>query len=160
MAKSVHPAWLLTLALLAPGCGQAPADFSVASVTTPGKRVKLSDYRGKVVVIDFWATWCGPCVMSMPVMDELYKKYKDKGVEFIGISQEERTTIQEFLKKRPVAYPQFMDDGGGMGGPTKLFDATTLPTVIVIDRQGVGTYKQVGFDGKTADLEKEIEKVL
>lgn len=161
MAKSIHPAWLLTLLLLLPGCGGGDGlDFSVAPVERGGKRAKLSDYKGKVVVIDFWATWCGPCVISMPAMDTLYRKYKDKDVVVMGVSQEERSKITEFLKTRPVSYPMFIDDSGGMGGPSKLFDTNVLPTVVLIDRKGNAVYKQEGFDGSTADLEKEIDKVL
>jgi thiol-disulfide isomerase/thioredoxin len=160
MAKSIHSSWIL-IGLLALGCGAPEAqDFSVESMDSPGKRVTLSSFKGKVVVLDFWATWCTPCVASMPKLGAMYQRLKDKGLVVMGITSEDRTTVNEFLAQRKVAHPLFLDTTGEMGGPTTKFDVTVLPTMVIIDRKGNVFKREVGYSGDLSKIEAEIEKLL
>ncbi len=105
-----------------------------------GGKVSLSDYRGKILIIDFWATWCPPCRMEMPEFVELYRDYADKGVEIIGISidQNPQAVLPAFVEKYKINFPILLTDRkvdrayGGISG---------IPTTFVVDREGK-VYKQ------------------
>ena len=109
-----------------------------------GGMAKLSDYRGKVVILDFWATWCPPCIKEIPDFVELQKEYGDKGLAILGISldQNPKQALPAFIKKYKVNYPILLTDGK----VDKAFGGVTgIPTTFVIDRKGE-IYKQyVGF---------------
>ena len=89
-----------------------PFDLEFANAIN-GKPISMKDLKGKVVVIDFWATWCGPCVAEMPKMKELYAKYQDQGVEFIGVSLDQPKeqggldSLKKFVKEHEIAWPQY-----------------------------------------------------
>jgi thiol-disulfide isomerase/thioredoxin len=123
-----------------------------------GKMVKSSDFRGKVVILDFWATWCVPCRVEIPHFVELQKQYGDKGLTVIGVSLDERgvEVVKKFAKRFSVNYPivigneKVAEEYGGI-------DA--IPTTFVIDRQGRIVSRHIGYDDKAA-FEKEIQLVL
>jgi len=115
-------------------------DFTLQDIN--GKTIKLSDYRGKVVIINFWATWCPPCLGEIPDFVKFYSAYREKGVEIIGIAvgstkDDTRKTISE----KKINYPVCMSDGkienlyGGI---------RAVPTTFIIDKQGNIYKKQVG----------------
>lgn len=113
---------------------------------TAGK-INLSDYKGKVVYVDFWASWCGPCKRSFPKLEELRAKYKDKGFEVIAINMDENVQDAiDFLEKFPVTFPIGSDPKGGIA---EQFKIKGLPSAYIIDRQGVISHIVVGFDDKT-----------
>ena len=139
--------------------GNAPKDttptISEASRKAPdfeakaldGTTVKLSDLKGKVVLLDFWATWCPPCVASIPHLRELQQKYADKGLVVIGMSLDtERRDVEIFMKKNPIPYKVVLT-------PRELsqtYKVSSIPRIFVIDREGnikgdfLGFTKQVG----------------
>lgn len=124
-----------------------------------GKEHKLSDYRGKVVVMDFWATWCGPCVASMPTMQALHEKYAKKGVVVIGISnrEEEGTDSLGFMKKKGLNY-QLLIKGDSI---VSAYKAEALPTFYIIGKEGQIIYAKRGYNKlETDDLEKVIDQYL
>jgi thiol-disulfide isomerase/thioredoxin len=123
-----------------------------------GKLVKLSDFRGKVLILDFWATWCAPRRVEMPRFVELQKQYGDKGLRVIGVSLDEQGPefVKKFLKQFGVNYPivigneKVAEAYGGIEG---------IPTTFVIDREGRIVRRHIGYDDKAA-FEKEIQSLL
>jgi len=123
-----------------------------------GKNVTLADFRGKVVILDFWATWCPPCIKEIPDFIELYEQYKDKGFAMLGISldQEGISVVKSFAQKVKINYPIMMTDGRvdkAYGG------ITNIPTTFVIDPAGNIQKKYVGYIEK-AVFEADIKALL
>ncbi|HQU85367.1 MAG TPA: TlpA disulfide reductase family protein, partial [Pyrinomonadaceae bacterium] len=100
----------------------------------------LSDYRGKVIVMDFWATWCGPCIKSMPDLQKLYDKYKSRGVEVIGINVWEESNAALYMRERGFTYNLLLN-----GEETaKLYKVINLPTLYIIGTDGKIIYRTTG----------------
>jgi cytochrome c biogenesis protein CcmG/thiol:disulfide interchange protein DsbE len=123
-----------------------------------GKQVSLSDFKGKVVVLDFWATWCPPCVKEIPHFIELHEQYKDRGFAMVGISLDHQgiSVVKSFAQKYQVNYPILMTDGRvdkAYGG------ITSIPTTFVIDSAGNIRQKYVGYRDK-AIFEADIKALL
>jgi peroxiredoxin len=131
-------------------------DFALKDAS--GKLVHLADYRGKVVVLDFWATWCGPCVIEIPWFTEFQRKYKDRGFEVLGVSMDDDgwKAINPFVARSKINYRVLLGDdktGDLYGG------LEALPTTFVIDRYGRIAAVHVGLTDKK-DFENAIEKLL
>lgn len=123
-----------------------------------GKVVHLSDYKGKVVLLDFWATWCGPCKVEIPWFMEFQRKYKDRGFEVLGVSMDDDgwKAITPFVNQKKINYRIVLGDdktGDQYGG------LEALPTTFVIDRSGRIASVHVGLAGKK-DFSDAIEKLL
>jgi thiol-disulfide isomerase/thioredoxin len=105
-----------------------------------GKEIKMADLKGKVVVVDFWATWCGPCVAEMPKMKELYAEYKDKGVEFIGVSLDEPgdglQKLKDFVAKNEITWPQYYQGKAWSSEFSSSWGINSIPCVFVVDTEG------------------------
>ena len=131
-------------------------DFQVA--TLDGRVLQLSALKGKVVIVDFWATWCPPCLEEVPHFNELYTQYKGKGFEMIGIALDEEGPgpVASFVKDQRVSYPVAMGNDRllqGFGG------ILGLPTTFVLDKNGRVAHKQIGYQEKEV-FEKEIQQLL
>lgn len=124
-------------------------DFEVTLVN--GEKFSLSEHRGKVVILNIWATWCAPCREEVPDFVDLYKKYKDKGLVILGVSVDKQgeSVVKPFMEKYDVNYPVVIDRGTIMDkyGPTM-----SIPTTYVIGREGYLQYFAVG-----ALTNKELE---
>ena len=123
-----------------------------------GKLVHLADFNGKVVLLDFWATWCGPCGIEIPWFTEFQRKYKDRGFEVLGVSMDDDgwKAINPFVARRKINYRVVLGDdktGDQYGG------LEALPTTFVIDRAGRIAAVHVGLTDKK-DFEDAIEKLL
>jgi peroxiredoxin len=113
--------------------GHEAPDFQPA-VLTGDKLGKLSSMRGKVVVIDFFATWCGPCIESMPHVEAMHKKLAAQGLVVFGVSNESRDIVAHAAERFHVTYPIASDEGEGVSTSYQVF---ALPTMVVIDRKGM-----------------------
>jgi len=124
-----------------------------------GKPVSLADYRGKVVFIDFWASWCPPCLVSLPAFDKMYKELGNTEFEFIAINVDEDTKDGlYFLEDHPVSYPVLADPDGDIGIPYRI---RTLPVSYLLDRDGriVQTYRSFKL-GDEVDIKQDIVSLL
>jgi peroxiredoxin len=115
--------------------GNAPAPapaFTLAS--RGGQDVSLSQYKGNVVMINFWASWCGPCRQEMPLLESIYKKYNKMGFTMIGVNVEpDSNAANEWLKATPVSFPILYDRDSKV---SKLYDVAGMPSTVIIDRSG------------------------
>ncbi len=130
----VLPAWAAAADV------QAPA-FTLQSVD--GKPVSLAQYKGDVVMINFWASWCGPCRQEMPLLDSIYKQYKDMGFVLLGVNVEpDAHSANAWLKKTPVSYPVLYDPDSQV---SQLYQVQAMPTTVIIDRKGIVRYVHNGY---------------
>jgi len=157
--------WLLTAALGAILCqsafgGLKPGDAfpDLASFKLEGKLPE--GMKNKVVVVDFWASWCGPCKESFPAMNELHKKYSERGLLIVAVNVDEaRRDMDEFLKANPAAFTVVRDPAQALVAKANV---GTMPSSFILDRQGKVCFMHSGFHGdKTVkQYEEEIESLL
>jgi len=136
--------------------GEAAPDFTI--MTLDAQTMRLAELRGKVVVLDFMATWCIPCQQQMPHLARIYEKYKDRGLVLISIDADPKETYQElasFRSKYAAQWPFALDKGE----VTSAYRVSYIPMTFLIDREGVIRFKHLGFIGEAA-LGAEVEKYL
>jgi len=124
-----------------------------------GAGKNLQQYKGKVVYVDFWASWCGPCAQSFPYMNKLHREYQPKGLEIVGVNlDEEPQEAQAFLTKTPAQFTVLADAGGAC---PQAYGVKAMPSSYLIDRQGVVRHVHLGFKPGEADqLRGLVEKLL
>lgn len=140
-----------------PNINEGVADTLKFTLTRlDGSPLKLDEHRGKVIVMNFWATWCGPCLTEMPLFEKTMAKYKeDNDVFFLAIStDEDRELVAPFLKRYkftfPVAYAEYLNDH---------FAISSIPTTIILDRKGGISFRQAGFNPREDFVEALSEKI-
>jgi peroxiredoxin len=152
-----------TLAALAPACAATPATNAIAPDFTlrgsDGRNVRLDELRGQVVLVNFWATWCGPCREEMPRLDTLYQKYRKSGFVLLGVNvDDDPKTALATLAKLNVTFPVLFDSDKKV---SKLYDLNTMPSTIVIDRDGKMRFLHRGYRaGTEGDYEQQIRGLL
>jgi thiol-disulfide isomerase/thioredoxin len=124
-----------------PAQAQPGHEIEIAGPTVQGPPFDLKALRGKVVLVDFWATWCGPCVAELPHVKEVYDRYHDKGFEVVGVSLDtSREKLEAFIKERQVPWPQiFFDEEGKRGWANPLarrYEVNSIPNMFLIDPDG------------------------
>jgi thiol-disulfide isomerase/thioredoxin len=128
-------------------------DLTIEGNTITGEAVNLASFKGKVVLVDFWGTWCGPCVAAMPKLTELHERYKAKGFEILGVAADDSDSLKKFLDKKPLAWQNVTDAESELA--TK-YSIEAYPTTLLIDKQG----KHVATNLRGATLEKAIDMLL
>ncbi|AKF06339.1 TlpA family protein disulfide reductase [Sandaracinus amylolyticus] len=124
-----------------------------------GNQVTIASLRGRVVVVDFWASWCEPCADSMPVYQRLYNQYRERGLTIIGISQDQRVdNARQFASRHRLSFPVVFDEGHAIAN---RYRPARMPTSFVIDRGGIVRHVHAGYRSGDADrLEREIVALL
>ena len=157
---------IATLLLFSPAAsaqeldGKPAPEFSLKNMK--GKTVSLSDYEGKVVLLDFWAVWCGPCKASLPFMETLKAKYARHGFDVVGLHVEDRRPsldkVNEYLEDRQVSYTNLISTWQ----VDEAFQLSGIPTSFVIDRDGTVKRTHVGFNPRTtpAEIEASVRAAL
>ena len=157
---------LLVAALLAGAAGAAvPAvstsaaapDFTLRALDGPN--VRLQELRGRVVLVNFWATWCGPCRQEMPHLNRLYEKYRGSGFQLLGVNiDEDARAATELAAKLGVKFPVLLDTDKKV---SRLYDMSAMPATIVIDRDGKVRYLHRGYQSGYEDTyDKQIRELL
>lgn len=140
-----------------PGHRQDAPDIS--GETLDGAQVKLSDYRGKVVVLNVWGSWCGPCRGEADDLQRVSEKYKDQGVQFLGINTRdtEKTNAVRFEQEKGVTYPSIFDPAGTqlLKFPKGSLNPQSIPTTLIVDRDGRLAARAVG-----GTVEDALESIL
>lgn len=136
--------------------GKAP-NFTLKSMS--GENLKLSEYRGQVVMMNFWASWCAPCRQEMPLLEDLYKKYKGLGFTLLGVNVEEDSRkASTLLRSIKVSFPILFDSKNKV---SKLYKVSAMPTTIIIDRDGNMRYLHLGYKpGYERDYQQQIRALL
>jgi len=133
------------------------ADFTLKSNT--GKNLRLSDFRGQVVMLNFWASWCGPCRQEMPILDQLHTRYAKLGFTMLGVNVEEDSSkANAYLKDIPVSFPILYDTANQT---SKLYNVSAMPTTVIIDRNGNMRFIHHGYKpGYENDYKKQIKALI
>ena len=133
--------------------------LAAPSLDNPQREVTLASTRGNVVYVDFWASWCGPCRQSMPLLDGFQKRFGARGFRVIGVNKDVSTAdAQRFLRSVPVGFTLVQDSGDAFA---RAFDVKAMPSGYLADRHGVVRYVHRGFNGESeASLEREIAALL
>jgi len=143
-----------TLSLVERRAQPKPLDLKFTAVD--GTAFDLAKWRGKVVLVDFWATWCGPCRRAVPAVVNIYRKQHDKGFEIVGISlDKDRDQMLQFTKDKGMAWPQYFDGKVWRNDLSTRFGIEGIPAMWLVDKQGRVRNTEAGDD-----LEAEVTKLL
>ena len=137
--------------------GQPAPDFALKS--SSGQNLRLSEYRGDVVMINFWATWCGPCRQEMPHLEALYQRYNSLGFTLLGVNVEaDPKGAEAWLAETPVSFPILLDSQNDV---TKLYDVVAMPSTVLVDRTGNIRYVHHGYKpGYEDDYQTQIRELI
>jgi peroxiredoxin len=136
--------------------GPAPA-FTLTALS--GQEGALSQYNGQVVMVNFWATWCGPCQQEMPLLDQMYKKYKPAGFTLIGVNvDKEAPAVKQLLARKPVSFPVLLDPANQV---SKAYHVNEMPSSVIIDRKGEIRYIHRGYrPGDENEYQDRIRQLI
>ncbi len=173
MSRILTPviALILTAGLLVTGCssasqpdgpGEAPQvgklapDFRLSGLD--GQSVSLKDFRGRPVLVNFWASWCGPCVYEMPFIEEVYKEWSGKGLGVLAINiGESRSQALGFVESNRLSFPVLLDRDGKVA---EQYNVRNIPTTIFVDKEGIIQVIKIGTFPNKAAIEDNLSKVV
>ena len=130
--------------------GHALPNLEFASLS--GEQVNLANLKGKVVLIDFWASWCGPCLRAMPDLIETYRKYHDQGFEIVGISlDKDKARLEQYMQDTGITWQQYYDGLGWENKMAKRFGVQGIPHIVLVDKNGA-VHFNTDYDNKKYPL--------
>lgn len=139
-----------------PSAGNPKALFASSLDNLQGQPVKLSKYQGKTLIVNFWASWCPPCIAEMPELSRFYQDHAGKDIEMVGIAIDNPTSVRDFLKLHAVSYPVLLGGMSGAGLSTQLGDSQGgLPFTVIIAPSGKIVYQRLG-QTSYAELQKHL----
>ncbi len=161
--KQIMTTLILLLSLMTAGSalaldvGNTAPDFTLKSRS--GENIKLSEQRGDVVMINFWASWCAPCRQEMPLLEELHDRYADLGFTLLGVNVEEDSSAAlDLLKEIPVTFPVLFDSRNDV---SKRYNVVAMPTTVILDRDGNVRYVHKGYlPGYEDEYRKQIKELI
>uniref|UniRef100_A0A7V3ZV10 TlpA family protein disulfide reductase n=1 Tax=candidate division WOR-3 bacterium TaxID=2052148 RepID=A0A7V3ZV10_UNCW3 len=134
---------------------QEPLEFQLE--TLEGEKIDLKNYKGRVILMDFWATWCPPCRAAIPHLIDLYQKYQNKNFAVLGIGLDEKEALKKMKEELNIPYPIFI----GNNEMAKFYQISAIPTLVLINKKGSIAYKEVGFSEEgIKNLESKILEML
>jgi len=159
---------VLVLAACIPGCSDRGAGHPLLGQKAPAFTAPMLDESSfelaqhldrNVIILDFWATWCGPCVRALPIIADVAAGYKDQGVEFFAVNLgDDPAAVREFLEEHKLSVPVVLDRDGRIG---ELYKAEAIPQTVIIGKDGVVQVVHVGFSGNLqAELSHELDELV
>lgn len=135
----------------------AAPDFTLKS--TGGSNLRLSEHRGEVVLLNFWASWCGPCRQEMPLLNALQERYSKLGFSVLGVNVDKDSALaNKLLNDIPVSFPVLLDNTGSVSAS---YNVASMPTTVIIDRDGNMRYLHKGYKpGYELDYEQQIKELI
>ena len=153
-------ALITALAFLAAGAAQAGDDFTLSALD--GREVSLSDYRGEVVLVNFWATWCAPCQVEMPELQKIYAELGDRGLEILSVSVDDsrsKSKVGPLVSSKGYTFPVLLDTETEV--VSRYNAQRVLPYTVIFDRSGEIAHRHLGYNpGDEATIRQEIEALL
>jgi len=127
--------------------------------SSTGENLRLSEYRGDVVMINFWATWCGPCRQEMPLLEEIYQRYNKLGFTLLGVNVEEHSNdADRFLAETPVSFPILFDPSNEV---SKQYGVSAMPSTVIVDREGNVRFLHHGYQpGYENEYQNQIRELV
>ena len=140
-----------------PVVGSRAPDFALKS--RAGHNVRLSELRGEVVLINFWASWCGPCRQELPLLEQLYQQYREAGFTLLGVNiDENQANAEDMLQRLGVHFPALFDSDKRV---SRLYDVDAMPATLLIDRDGRVRYVHRGYrSGYERKYQEQIRELL
>jgi len=137
--------------------GNLAIDFQLKNLV--GETVSLNELRGSPVMLNFWASWCGPCRSEMPLLQQIYDEYKDKGLVILAINiREDLSTVRQFMQSNNLSFPVLLDANGSVA---LKYNAARIPTTYFIDKDGIiQSVPKVGTFSSKAEIEQYLELIL
>lgn len=161
MKKSILFLWLTLFVALLHASENSPTAADFSWMTTSGDKIKLSDFKGKVVILDFWASWCKPCQAELPFLVELFDNYKNQELMIVTVNLDEyEADKKKFLAKLnvKVPFPIISDKDGKL---PSLYQVEGMPTTLFIDKKGAIRYRHTGFKkSHRKKYEEELQTLL
>ena len=136
--------------------GQPAPDFQLQNLD--GQSISLNDLKGKPVLLNFWSTWCGPCVSEMPYLQEIYDEWSGKGLMLLAINGGESSSkVSKFLQDYNLSLPVLLDTEGIVA---QRYNVSGIPTTFFIDKEGIIQEKVIGAFPNKAEIEKRLSKIV
>jgi len=168
MTKFPFFALLFTLVLALPGVFASASAWAVTETgpaanftlkSASGENIRLSEYRGQVVLINFWASWCGPCRQEMPHLEAIQQKYAELGFTVFGVNvEQDRVMADRVLRDIPVSFPILFDDENTV---SQVYDVDAMPATVLVDRNGEIRYMHRGYKpGYELEYERQIKTLI